>query len=155
MASAKGRPAFISEYFLTAPTHGRNTAGTCTVIAAQLLLSYNNYYNDRRIIANANLNAQNPNNVVNPMTMTNQVLGSTQGYHDFISNTYMTGATWLTTAETWLRTLLNDRNAQIVGNINFTVGSRTTGNTASPLAIASTDIISANCGCAKRCRSMR
>lgn len=44
------------QYFLSEPLHGQNSTGTCGAVAAQLLLSYNNYYNDRRIIADKYLN---------------------------------------------------------------------------------------------------
>ena len=43
-------------YFSKAPTHGDNIHGTCGSVAAQLLLEYNNFYNDRRIIATEHLN---------------------------------------------------------------------------------------------------
>lgn len=39
-----------SAYFLNGPTHGENNTGTCVTIATQLLLSYNNWANDGRII---------------------------------------------------------------------------------------------------------
>ena len=56
-----------AQYFLTNPTHGINTTGTCGAVAAQLLLSYNNYYNDRRIIEDQHLNGWdfNTNTVIN------------------------------------------------------------------------------------------
>ena len=38
-------------YFLLEPEHGENETGTCGAVAAQLMLSYHNYYSDRRIIA--------------------------------------------------------------------------------------------------------
>ena len=44
-----------ANYFLINPKHCKNTsaeniAGTCTTVAAQMLLGYHNYYSDRRII---------------------------------------------------------------------------------------------------------
>lgn len=39
-----------SKYFLSAPNHGSNTTGTCMTVASQLLLSYNNWANDGRIV---------------------------------------------------------------------------------------------------------
>ena len=84
-------------YFLENPLHGKNikggnygddNSGTCGPVAAQLLLSYNNYYNDRRIIDNkflcgysdesdAVVNfALNPNYCEDPMSMTPYTLGS-------------------------------------------------------------------------------
>ena len=51
---------FISNanYFIINPQHCKNTsteniAGTCTTVAAQMLLGYHNYYSDRRIIPTA------------------------------------------------------------------------------------------------------
>ena len=68
------------EYFTIGPYHGNNTTGTCSAVASQLLLSYNNYYNDRRIIDNSYLfyGENNPNTCTNPMDMTCYTLG-TQG----------------------------------------------------------------------------
>lgn len=71
-------------YFLTDPTHGTNSSGTCGAVAAQLLLSYHNYYSDRRIIDNIYLNGSsaaaerhlNPNFCADPMSMTSQTLGT-------------------------------------------------------------------------------
>ena len=116
-----------ASYFMAphAPTHGENTVGTCTAVAVQLLLSYNNYYHDRRIIDNIHLNAHNPHNILNPMDVSSEILGSNQAYHDFIVSNYMTGSKWLTFAKTWLTNLLNYRNTQISGNINFTVNTKT------------------------------
>ena len=47
-------------YFFNDPTHAEHdddidTAGTCTVIASQLLLGYHNYFSDRRIVPEAHL----------------------------------------------------------------------------------------------------
>ena len=44
------------EFFFANPKYGYNEHGTCGSVAAQLLLSYNNYYNDRRIIDVEHLN---------------------------------------------------------------------------------------------------
>jgi len=70
-------------YFLSNPQHGNNSSGTCGAVAAQLLLSYHNYYSDRRIIANNYLNGnsttereKNPNYCSDPMSMTNYTLGT-------------------------------------------------------------------------------
>ena len=103
-----------SHYFATSnPMHGWNEHGTCGSVAAQLLLSYNNYYNDRRIIApehlyggwnnatgNNNINdpanytnpAQNPNACVNPMLMTSQTTGSNNVYYDALITAIEPGA---------------------------------------------------------------
>lgn len=84
-------------YFLENPMHGdnyeggnygNNNSGTCGPVAAQLLLSYNNYYNDRRIIEDRFLYGyddttntvtnleRNPNHCEDPMSMTSYTLGS-------------------------------------------------------------------------------
>lgn len=86
-----------SNYFTINPTHGRNfgnetygngNTGTCGPVAAQILLGYNNYYNDRRIIEDRYLNGYddvhntvsnpelNPNHCSDPMTMTRQTIGT-------------------------------------------------------------------------------
>lgn len=73
-------------YFLNDPYHGDNEHGTCGSVAAQLLLGYNNYYVDRRIIANNHLysGASNPNTCSDPMSMSSQVLGSNDTYYNYI-----------------------------------------------------------------------
>lgn len=79
------------EYFTSNPTIGNNfeggsygngNSGTCGPVAAQLLLGYNNYFNDRRIIDDRFLNGyddssntitnpeRNPNHCTDPMSMT-------------------------------------------------------------------------------------
>lgn len=84
-------------YFDTNPTHGNNytggaygngNSGTCGSVAAQILLGYNNYYNDRRIIENRFLNGyddssnsvkypeRNPNVCTDPMSMTSWTTGT-------------------------------------------------------------------------------
>lgn len=94
-----------SQYFLADPTFGWNTHGTCGSVAAQLLLSYNNYYNDRRIIPPQHLNGgwnnslnnndvharanydwpnQNPNVVTNPTTRNSWTTGSNDDYNEAI-----------------------------------------------------------------------
>ena len=84
-------------YFIVNPTHGDNTenspvgnnnTGVCGPVAAQILLGYNNYYNDRRIIPDRYLNGyndatntvteteENPNHCTDPMSMTSDTLGT-------------------------------------------------------------------------------
>lgn len=67
-STISGRLIENYKYFLANPTHGDNFAGevygngntgTCGPISAQLLLSFNNYYNDRRLITNKFLNGYN------------------------------------------------------------------------------------------------
>lgn len=106
--SSKGNPIPITpnssgkyienaHYFLETPMHGdnykggnygNNNSGTCGPVAAQLLLSYNNYYNNRRIIEDRFLYGyddttntvtnpeRNPNHCEDPMSMTSYTLGS-------------------------------------------------------------------------------
>ena len=70
-------------YFMYDPMHGFNENGTCASVAVQLLLSYHNYYSDRRIIANeylngdnATLSERNPNYCEDPMDMSYFTLGT-------------------------------------------------------------------------------
>lgn len=76
------------QYFVKNPKHGHNSTGTCGAIASQLLLSYHNYYSDRRLIDNRHLNGDsvnapysNPNYCSDPMSMASWVLG-TRGYYE-------------------------------------------------------------------------
>ncbi|MCL2798465.1 MAG: hypothetical protein FWD58_10550 [Firmicutes bacterium] len=97
-----------AQYFLSRPIHGLNEdpihgnggiKNTCSAVATQLLLSYHNYYNDRRIISSQHLlggwnpivNTDifnpanyahpelNPNACQDPTLMTPETLGSTSG----------------------------------------------------------------------------
>lgn len=84
-------------YFLARPTIGENVkggkygngnSGTCGPVAAQLLLSYNNYYNNRKIIEDKFLNGyddttntvtdleKNPNYCTDPMTLNSYTTGT-------------------------------------------------------------------------------
>ncbi len=67
-----------ADYFLIGPHHGENSSGTCSAVAAQLLLSYHNYYSDRRLIDNKYLfdGEDNPNTCTNPLKMTSETLGT-------------------------------------------------------------------------------
>lgn len=87
------------KYFIINPIHGENAlgpyannnTGTCGPVASQLLLSYNNYFNDRRIIENKFLHGynistntitvpnQNPNYCDDPMSMTTRTTGTKSG----------------------------------------------------------------------------
>ncbi len=94
-----------AQYFINNPTHGANEHGTCGSVAAQLLLSYNNYNVDRRIIAPEYLNGDwentlgnndvfdpmnyknpslNPNACFYPDTTSSEVLGSNVPYYKHI-----------------------------------------------------------------------
>lgn len=147
-----------AEYFLTKgayPRHGINSKGSCVTVATQLLLSYNNYYNDRRIIApeylyggwnasvdndvlnpeNYNYPYESPNACAKPNTKTSFILGSTQAYHDYLYDNGVTdyvSYNGANNAAKNLKPLLNQRN------IDYTLdGKHTNGS----VAIGSTDII--------------
>lgn len=83
-------------YFIVNPTHGdnsglpvgNNNTGVCGPVAVQILLGYNNYYNDRRIIPDRYLNGyndatntvtepeKNPNHCTDSMYMTSDTIGT-------------------------------------------------------------------------------
>jgi hypothetical protein len=118
-----------ANYFTTPPRHGQNTTGTCGPVSAQLMLSYHNYFSDRRIIDNQFLfganttlieRNRNPNFCEDPMSMTSFTLGSTQAFHDFIENDYISGGGTIIGVRRGMRNLLRDRNNEIAGTINFT-----------------------------------
>ena len=91
-------------YFLVNPNHGFNQHGTCGSVAAQLLLSYNNYYNDRRIIdvehlfgdwtgaisndlydaSNYLLPNQNMNVCNDPTNMTSFTTGTNDDFYEYV-----------------------------------------------------------------------
>lgn len=115
-----------AEYFITPneyPKYGNNTNGTCVTVASQLLLSYNNYYNDRRIIDNmylfgdeTNNPENNPNYCQDPEKITSETIGSTQSFHDMLLNNYNI-VTYYADAKTGLEAYLRDRN--VSGNVNL------------------------------------
>lgn len=93
----KGKWIANYKYFTVRPTIGENKEGhtygdgnwgTCGPIAAQLLLSYNNYYNNRKIIDDKFLNGyddvtnsvvdreKNPNYCTKPMTLDQYTTGT-------------------------------------------------------------------------------
>jgi hypothetical protein len=127
-------------YFLSAPLHGQNSTGTCGAVAAQLLLSYNNYYNDRRIIADKYLNGsssdpeKSPNLCSDPMLMNSYTLG-TRGYYEDGSddeNSYFSyivdiipKSAYNTQVRDGLKTILNTRNNEISGTIDYTIDYKT------------------------------
>lgn len=94
-----------AQYFVSSPTHGKNVHGTCGSVAAQLLLGYNNFYNDRRIISpeylngnwnnfngnndiydptNYNTPGDNPNACNDPRTITAQTAGSNNDFYNYV-----------------------------------------------------------------------
>lgn len=95
------------------PIHGVNIHGTCGSVAAQLLLSYNNYYNDRRIISSRYLNGgwkeennngdvndlnnyatpyYDPNFCLDPRTLTSYIAGSNDEFYNYVINCVEPGA---------------------------------------------------------------
>lgn len=92
------------DYFLSNPRHGFNEHGTCGSVAAQILLGYNNYYNDRRIIdvehlygdwiGSASSNLYDKSNYVypernmnvcnNPMSLTRYTTGTNNDFYEFV-----------------------------------------------------------------------
>lgn len=92
------------DYFLSNPLHGFNEHGTCGSVAAQILLGYNNYYNDRRIInvehlygdwiGSASSNLYDKSNYVypernmnvcnNPMSLTRYTTGTNNDFYEFV-----------------------------------------------------------------------
>ncbi|MDY4592960.1 MAG: hypothetical protein SO434_06135, partial [Eubacteriales bacterium] len=108
-----------SEYFITPgayPKHGENNGSSCVTVASQLLLSYNNYYNDRRIIADNYLFGDeitnpenNPNYCRNPEKITSETIGSNQDFHDMLLNNYGIVSKYIS-ATTGLESYLEDRN---------------------------------------------
>jgi len=136
-----------AQYFLSNPRHGTNSTGTCGAVAAQLLLSYNNYYNDRRIIAPQHLNGgwnnntgngnifdpanyatpnNNPNACANHMSITRETLGS-NGVNEATTGTFfnhcvnnISSSATVGQARRGIRNILNARN------IDFTIDSANT-----------------------------
>lgn len=127
------------QYFLHAPKHGLNTSGTCGAVAAQLLLSYHNYYTDRRLIDNKYLNGdesnkyQNPNLCTDPMTMTPNTLGTrgikedgsddVNSYFAYVVNKIPKSAT-LNNMVSGLLSIFSERNHQISGKIDYALSSK-------------------------------
>ncbi len=128
-------------YFLSDPLHGTNSSGTCGAVAAQLLLSYHNYYSDRRIIANENLNGSNtsterhlhPNYCEDPMSMTSETLGSRGIREDGsdVSNSYFAmvvdaipASATTSQVKNGINTMLINRNNQLTNDISYTLGSK-------------------------------
>lgn len=123
-------------YFLLEPNHGQNSTGTCGAVAAQLLLSYHNYYSDRRIIANNyligdDLNPEsNPNLCNDPMLMTSDTLGTrgyyedghddTNSYFHYIVENIPPSAT-TTQVKNGIDNVLSERNAEIDETIEYTI----------------------------------
>lgn len=136
-------------YFSKTPTHGDNitggsygngNSGTCGSVAAQILLGYNNYYNDRRIIEDKYLNGyddslnavsdkeKNPNYCSDPMSMTKWTTGSrsedtgTNSFYSKVVTTIMKPNTSGASVEevcTGIKTILNENLSQNDYSANY------------------------------------
>lgn len=130
------------EYFLADPEYGSNNGESCTTVATQLMLSYNNYYNDRRIIPDEYLCGdqiyypeQNPNYCTDPMLMNSYTLGSNQAYHDYLYDNGLSG--YPKDAQHVLRIVLEARNKELAGKIDYNIKCMD----SHPDAIDSTEIL--------------
>lgn len=126
-------------YFLHDPTHGWNSTGTCGAVAAQILLSYHNYYTDRRIINNRYLNGDiinknaNPNLCVDPMIMTSHTLGTRgsredgsddpNSYFAYIVKKIPANAT-TSQMVNGIKGVFSERNGEIDATINYSIDSK-------------------------------
>lgn len=145
------------QYFLHAPKHGWNSTGTCGAVAAQLLLSYHNYYSDRRIIDNKYLNGSttninsNPNLCTDPMRMTSYTLGTrgtredgsddSNSYFAYVVDKIPANATTGTMVK-GIKNILSERNGGISGTINYSVDSKTGGWFFGLLTVNTSKVIS-------------
>lgn len=143
------------QYFLHAPRHGWNSTGTCGAVAAQLLLSYHNYYSDRRIIDNRFLNGDatnpnaNPNLCADPMSMTSTTLGTrgrredgsddANSYFSYVVSKIPANAT-TSKVKNGIGNILSERNKEISGTINYSLGSKTGGWFFGTLAVNTSGI---------------
>lgn len=124
-----------ANYFTSAPFRGNNNAGTCSAVAIQLLLSYHNYYTDRRIIDNQFLLGNNNNpadmernpnfcvdprsiGVVDATTNFNETIGSNEAFHHLLANDYSLGDSSVSSIDTKTKNYLKDK-----GGLIFTVNS--------------------------------
>ncbi len=127
------------EYFFSNPRHGYNSGASCAAIATQLLLSYNNYYNDRRIIPDKYLNGWNyqdnkleypecnPNYCGDPDSMNRETLG-TSGFTENDQGSYFNHVlgsipehTNIIAVKKGINNLLNSRNNELSTDIDFNV----------------------------------
>lgn len=90
------------------------------------MVSYNNYYNDRRLIPDKYLNGtktqnpeRNPNYCNDPMLFNRYTLGSTQTFHDYLFDKGIEG--YPKDAQHKLDEYLQEQNAVHSGNINYTI----------------------------------
>lgn len=126
-----------STFFTINPWHGTNKTGTCGAIAAEMMLSYHNYYSDRRIIPDKYLNGNsttlkedNPNYCSDPMKMTRKTLGARglSEIDDGDSNNYFAkivkaipkNASY-PAVSSGIKSILLDRNCGLTDTIKFNV----------------------------------
>ncbi len=112
------------EYFLADPTYGENNGESCITVATQLMVSYNNYYNDRRLLPDEYLNGTktskpnyNPNYCTDPMYVSRRTLGSNQAFHDYLYNKGLVKQ--MRTIEPKLKEYFKERN--LVENLDYTI----------------------------------
>ncbi len=125
------------QYFMKDPTHGRNSTGTYCAVAAQLLLSYHNYYSDRRIIENKYLNGNdgsdaenNPNFCNDPMEMTSRTLGTRgilesddydiQNYFAYVVKNIPPSSS-LSNIKDGISNILNERGKELGEHIDYSI----------------------------------
>lgn len=128
-----------AQYFTpTNPTHGFNEHGTCGSVVAQLMLSYNNFYNDRRIIAPEHMNggwnnstgnnnihdpanyltrAYNPNVSVDPTSTTRQTTGTNNDFYNHVISSIEAGALNCVCTETIVDTVVANGTATITTTV--------------------------------------
>ena len=130
------------DYFTTNPTHGTNNGTSCTTVATQLMLSYNNYYNDRRLIPNRYLNGtqtndseRNPNYCADPMLANSFTLGSNQLFHDDLFDKGVTS--YPINAKNSLNLYLSELNEGLTNKISYTIKCKDT----FPNAVSTTDVL--------------
>lgn len=127
-------------YFLSDPMFGVNSTGTCSAVATQLLLSYHNYYSDRRIIADKYLNGDdclnaedNPNYCSDPMKMSRETLGTRGSKEDGSDdpNSYfhyvvskIPAYSSIDKVKSGINSILQERQAETNGGLSYTIDMR-------------------------------
>ena len=141
-----------AEYFIHNPTFGDNEHNTCGSVAVQLLLGYNNYYNDRRIISPNYLNGGWNNNTGNndifdvanysapydnlnvcydPENLNSNILGTNDDFYDYIIGAVEPGAFNCTCTIT--DTIVNlDGTTTVIVTINYPDGTSNTSTITRP-----------------------
>lgn len=126
-----------ANYFKSAPFRGPNNGTSCSAVAIQLLLSYHNYYSDRRIIDNQFLfgnnnnpadRERNPNFCIDPRSLGvidtttnfNETLGSTTAFHDLLADNYELDDSSVSSIDTKTNNYLSDR-----GGLSYSADSVT------------------------------